>query len=134
MGALSNISNADQDKFTQDFTNTLNVIKEQIGSTAFRNAKRTETGLEFSKKINPAIIDSLFVAVYNALETGIIIDASSNLKAKYDILIQTSDYQDAISIRTTTVSQIQKRINTASNRMASRGRPSTGPRYYGPVL
>ena len=115
MGTFSNISNADQDKFTQDFTNTLNVIKEQIGSTAFRNAKRTETGLEFSKKINPAIIDSLFVAVYNALELGITIDTSSNLKAKYDILIQTSDYQDAISIRTTTVSQIQKRINTASN-------------------
>ena len=115
MSKFCNMSEEEQHRFTQEFTKTIEAINMWIGNTAFRNAKRTETGLEFSKKINPAIIDSLYVAVHNALQTGLSIDESTNLKAKYDILIQTSEYQDAISIRTTTVSQIQKRINTASS-------------------
>ena len=115
MSKFCNMSKEEQHRFTQEFTKTIEAINMWIGNPAFRNAKRTETGLEFSKKINPAIIDSLYVAVHNALQTGLSIDESTNLKAKYDILIQTSEYQDAISIRTTTVSQIQKRINTASS-------------------
>lgn len=114
MGKFCNISSAEKETFTADFTKTICVIRDFIGSTAFRNAKEGEAGLEFSKKINPAIVDSLFVAVYSALQNGICVDSSLELKSKYDALIINNDYQDAISIRTTTVSQIKKRINTAT--------------------
>lgn len=113
MGRNCNIPEDVQQTFADEFTETINVIAAKIGNVAFRNGKITEGSIEFSKRINPAIMDSLYTATYSAIALGAY-DESVDLKAKYEELLMDADFQDAISIRTTTVSQIKKRISKAS--------------------
>lgn len=113
MGRNCNILEDVQQTFADEFTETINVIAAKIGNVAFRNGKITEGSIEFSKRINPAIMDSLYTATYSAIALGAY-DESVDLKAKYEELLMDVDFQDAISIRTTTVSQIKKRISKAS--------------------
>jgi hypothetical protein len=113
MGRNCNIPEDVQQTFADEFTETINVIAAKIGNVAFRNGKITEGSIEFSKRINPAIMDSLYTATYSAIALGAY-DESVDLKAKYEELLMDVDFQDAISIRTTTVSQIKKRISKAS--------------------
>lgn len=113
MGRNCNIPEDVQQIFADEFTETINVIAAKIGNVAFRNGKITEGSIEFSKRINPAIMDSLYTATCSAMALGAY-DESVDLKAKYEELLMDVDFQDAISIRTTTVSQIKKRISKAS--------------------
>lgn len=113
MGRNCNIPEDVQQTFADEFTETINVIAAKIGNVAFRNGKITEGSIDFSKRINPAIMDSLYTATYSAIALGAY-DESVDLKAKYEELLMDVDFQDAISIRTTTVSQIKKRISKAS--------------------
>lgn len=113
MGRNCNIPEDVQQIFADEFTETINVIAAKIGNVAFRNGKITESSIEFSKRINPAIMDSLYTATCSAIALGAY-DESVDLKAKYEELLMDVDFQDAISIRTTTVSQIKKRISKAS--------------------
>lgn len=115
MSKNSNLSDEYQKELADDFIKTITVIRKQLSDTVFRNAKETEDGiLEFSKKINPAIMDSVFAVFFNILKIGVDINDSLNLKERYDRLLINGEFQDATSTRTTTVSQIKKRINTAS--------------------
>lgn len=113
MGRNCNIPEDVQQIFADEFTETINVIAAKIGNVAFRNGKITESSIEFSKRINPSIMDSLYTATCSAIALGAY-DESVDLKAKYEELLMDVDFQDAISIRTTTVSQIKKRISKAS--------------------
>ena len=114
MGRNCEMSDEIKLKHTDDFLKTISAIKTHIGTIAFRNGKTTENGIEFSRKINPAIMDALYSAFLEALQLDIRIDEQVNIRARYETLLLNEDFQDAISIRTTTVSQIKKRINKAS--------------------
>lgn len=113
MGKYSNMSNETKQKYAEDFNKIITIINEKIGRIAFRNGKPTENGIEFSKRINPAIMDSIYTAIFAALESGVF-NENIDLKNRYGDLLLDPDFQDAISTRTTTVSQIKKRINKAS--------------------
>ena len=112
MGRYSNMSNEMSQKYSEDFDKTIALINGKIGKVAFRNGKVNESEIEFSKRINPAIMDSIYTAVFSLWESGEI-DTSIDLRSRYEKLILDPDFQDAISTRTTTVSQIKKRIERA---------------------
>lgn len=114
MGLKSDISQDEENVLEEKFKRNIEYLYLNIGDVSFKNGKKDKNGnLSFAKKINPAIMDSVYAAVDYAFEITDITHIS-NLYEKYCALIQDSDYQDAITNRTTNTEKIKKRISLAT--------------------
>lgn len=96
----------------EHFIRNMKYIFDGLGNSAFRNGKNKNGKFYFANKINPAIVDSVYVATdfFLNIEGKNII---SNLTEKYQKLLLDSKYQEAISNRTTKVDNIKIRIKKA---------------------
>lgn len=91
-------------EFREMFLSTMNNIFSNLGKNAFRNYSRGR----FTKKFHPAIYDAISAAFYQAQKNGIKlkeIDENTHVE-----LLRNDDFKKAISIRTTDVKNIKKRI------------------------
>lgn len=90
--------------FREMFLGTMDCIYSSLGKNAFRNYSRGR----FTKKFHPAIYDAISVAFYQAQKNGIKvkeIDETVHVE-----LLRNDDFKKVISIRTTDVKNIKKRI------------------------
>ncbi|HIU03031.1 MAG TPA: DUF262 domain-containing protein [Candidatus Onthocola gallistercoris] len=102
----------------EELSNNFNAIMEffvnNFSVNIFRNGKKKDDYISFSKRINPAIVDSIFAAtMYINKKNGLDFGESIDFTERYERLILMDDYQDSISKRTTNIDKIQKRINLA---------------------
>lgn len=107
---MGNYADADREiieSFCKDFTSTIRAIYDNIGVNAFRNYSSEK----FTKKFHPAIFDAVAVAVSDALSNG------ENLKKvtekQHIALLQNTEFKEAISMRTTNIENIKRRIGLA---------------------
>lgn len=110
----SDLSDVESEEFNKDFDNTIEFIAKNIGVHAFRNANLNDEKIDYSKKINPSIMDSVYSATSFVIKKHLSLPDGNIIKTNYESLLLNEDYKDAISTRTTNVSQIKKRINLAS--------------------
>jgi len=98
-----------------EFVEIMQFLYEGYGTVIFRNGKYDGERVVYVKKINPAIVDSIYAATqFVRSKNGLEKLGTINLKNNYDKLIVNDDYQDAISKRTTNTEKIKKRINLAA--------------------
>ena len=93
------------------FSRNMKFIYSKLGDNAFRNGKLKNGEFSFAKKINPAIMDSVYVATdYWKNKYP---DKNDDIKINYQALLQNAEYQNVISNRTTRIENIKKRIEMA---------------------
>lgn len=90
------------------FESTIHKIYENLGDEAFNNISATDKN-KIVNKFNPTIFDSIMTATVIAGEKPFV----DNVIEKRLELLQNKDYQNAISIRTTNIDSINKRIELA---------------------
>lgn len=95
------------DRYKKDFNKTIQLIYKHIGLNAFKNYSRGK----FHSKFHPTIFDSIMVATFLASNKGCNIGNITNKKHKK--LLTNEKFKQAISIRTTNVENIKKRISIA---------------------
>ncbi len=107
---MKDYANADENvinEFKVDFTSTMEAIHDKIGANAFRNYSRGK----FTNKFHPAIFDAISIAVSETIIHGN--NFKSVTEKQHIMLLQNDDFKDAISMRTTNIDNIKKRINLA---------------------
>ena len=103
-----------KEKISDDFNTIMEFFANNFSVNIFRNGKKKDDHISFSKKINPAIVDSIFAAtMYIKKKNGLDFGEDIDFAERYERLILMDDYQDSISKRTTNIDKIQKRINLA---------------------
>ena len=103
-----------KEKISDDFNTIMDFFANNFSVNIFRNGKKKDDHISFSKKINPAIVDSIFAAtMYIKKKNGLDFGEAIDFAERYERLILMDDYQDSISKRTTNIDKIQKRINLA---------------------
>ncbi len=90
-----------------NFIDAIDFISKHLGESAFKNI--SSEGF-VTNKIHPTIFDSIMTATSKALERGI--TKPINVR---EALIYDDKYKESISMRTTNVDSIQKRIGLACN-------------------
>lgn len=111
MKAGNQFDDALLDEMADKFAKNMAFISVCLGENAFRNGKEKDGVFSFAKKINPAIMDSVYVATDYYKQR--IPEGNINIVSKYKELLKNPDYQLVISSRTTSVENIKKRINIA---------------------
>lgn len=107
MGANANLEEEGINGFREAFINTINSVYDKLGENAFRNYSNGK----FTKKFHPAIFDAVSVAFYQAVIDGVKIE---NVTPEMHIrLLENPDFKEAISVRTTDIDNIKKRVNLA---------------------
>ena len=91
------------------FIGTMTCIYSSLGKNAFRNYSRGK----FTKKFHPAIFDAISVAFHEAIKNSITIGKIE--ESKHIELLGNEEFKKAISIRTTDVKNIKKRIEMVSD-------------------
>ena len=94
--------------FRNSFIETMTRIQSSLGKNAFRNYSRGK----FTKKFHPAIYDAVSVAFHEAIKNNISIERIE--ESKHIELLQNEEFKKVISIRTTDVDNIKKRIEMVS--------------------
>lgn len=107
MGSYADADKKVIENFSRDFTSTMKAIYENIGINAFRNY----SGEKFTKKFHPAIFDAIAVAVSETLNKGENFEKVS--EKKHIALLQNAGFKEAVSMRTTNIDNIKKRIKLA---------------------
>ena len=97
------------DLFRSSFIGTMNLIYNSLGKNAFRNYSRGK----FTKKFHPAIYDAVSVAFNMAKENDETIEKIEN--TAHINLLCNDDFKKTISVRTTDVENIKKRIEMVKN-------------------
>lgn len=115
MGRCSALLEAQEDEITQRFSSIMDYLYSKIGKSLFRNAKTAadDDTLIFSTKVNPSILDSIYAAADYAYKNDLMAD-NINLLSNYHQLLRSDEYQQVIKTRTTTVANIKKRIELAT--------------------
>lgn len=114
MGRNASVSNDDAAIYSEMFFSVMTLLLERVGANLFRNAKPKEEVLVFSSKLNPSILDSVYTAATFAYKNNLIPSVDIDLYARYENLLRTPEYQQTITVRTTNVSNIKKRISMAT--------------------
>ena len=116
MKSANEFSNNKLEVMSSEFSKNMSYIFERLGKNAFRNGKTNDGKFLFAKKINPAIMDSIYVATdfYNNQKPSNIVE---DLMVKYKELLRDEEYQDVISKRTTRIENIKKRIEIACKKL-----------------
>ncbi len=111
----SNLEMVSKEQLQKEFTDIVQFFCNCFDENLFRNGKKKDGTLVYSKKINPAIVDSVYAAtVYARGCNKLSALREMDLTRRYDQLIENNDYQDAISKRTTNIEKIKKRISLAT--------------------
>ena len=113
MGENSNILGESSEMATL-FVTAVNYIKDHIGANAFKGI--SEKSKNYTKKINPAIMDSILGATYYMIETKQQLPADS-LADKHVELVSNEDFRIAISVKTTEVEESIKRRTALATQM-----------------
>ena len=100
---------------TDRFSRNMDYISKNLGKVAFRNGKVKDGVFTFARKINPAILDSVYVATDYSLNKNK--DIKCDLMLNYQELLKDDKYQNSISNRTTSVDSIKRRINLACEKL-----------------
>lgn len=107
---MRDYANADEsviNGFKVDFTSTMKAIHDKIGTNAFRNYSSGK----FTNKFHPAIFDAISIAVSETIMSG---SGFKPVNEKQHImLLQNDEFKDVISMRTTNIDNIKKRIKLA---------------------
>ena len=90
--------------FKENFIYTIDEIYDKIGKNAFRNYTRNG----FKANFHPSIFDAVVCAVYQCLQSGMVIPKIS--KEQHIKLLTDEDFKAATSERTTDIKNIYKRI------------------------
>ena len=99
----------------EQFDVIMKFFVDKYNKHLFRNGKIKNGVISFSKKINPAIVDSIYAAtLYEKNKNGLDQFSDIDLNCNYEKLISNDEYQDAISKRTTNIDKIKKRIELAT--------------------
>lgn len=104
--------NADADKnvinnFKKEFLSTISIIYDVLGENAFKNYTKDQ----FTKKFHPAIFDAVSVAIYKEIEKNGINSNFTN--EKHIEMLKNEEFKTVISVRTTDVDNIKRRIELA---------------------
>lgn len=111
----SDMDKKDALKVEEEFEIIMKFFVLKFDKNIFRNGKYKDGEMKFSNKINPAIVDAIYSAtVFVKKKMGLDYIKEDNLENKYCTLIMDSDFQDAISKRTTNIDNIRKRARIAT--------------------
>lgn len=119
MSANRNASVTRLNTWRNEFLGTMENVYRRLGKNAFRNHKNGKV----SSKFHPAVFDAISVAFYQRSETGIASEPISELK--FANLFNREDFQNAISVRTTDIENINKRIRIAKDMLFEVGTNET---------
>jgi len=108
MGDKTNSSEASIQKFTSQFVSTIEKLEKIFDGEAFYNISQ-EYKNKIVNKFNPTIFDSIMIATHMATTMDYEFPKLDYMQRRIDLL-NDKEYQEAISIRTTNVENIQKRI------------------------
>lgn len=114
MGKNRNISDEKYEELKSIFINVMNSILVQLGDKAFRNITMQEENITFTKRVHPVIFDAVCSAAIYVLKNGINIENIANIEERYIDLLKNEEFKDAISVRTTNIKNIKKRISLAA--------------------
>lgn len=97
------------EEFSYDFQSTMKTIHEVLGKNAFRSYTKGN----YTKKFHPAIFDAIAVAFYNAIKSG---NTKFNINPNSHIeLLNNNEFKTACSLRTTDVEVIKTRVKLAED-------------------
>lgn len=100
----------------KSMTDIFSCFRKIADGNLFRNGQERDGKIKFARRINPAILDSIFAAAYRYWKNeGLQSIDAKGFMDKYASLLMNGEYQTAISKRTTDTSSIRTRISLASN-------------------
>ncbi len=118
MASQAEINDVKCEEYRKLFLTIISKIDEVLGDVAFNNIsyKTDDSGEhifsnQFVRKFHPTIYESIMMSFNYALQNGLSFD---NVKDKHLILLNNQDFKDSISIRTTNIENIKKRISLAT--------------------
>ena len=104
-----------ENELQTQFQEILDFFNDVFDGNFFRNGKKDDSGIIFSKKVNPAIVDAVYSATKYIREIkGLDNYRKLNMVERYEKLIGDDLFQDAISKRTTNIEKIKIRMNKAT--------------------
>lgn len=107
-----------EEELTKSFYVIMQFLVTHFDEHLFRNGKYKDGEVVFSKKISPAIVDSVYAATLFVLrEKGLEEYKHIDMNKNYQKLITDEVYQDAISKRTTNIDKIKTRIELATQKL-----------------
>lgn len=118
---MSAMNKADDEKleyYAEIFTSTMSMILEKIGKNAFRNLTRVtpkKPTQQYASAFHPAIFDAVGQAAAYIVENNIQLSQDRDYEQAHRALLNNAEFKDCISIRTTNVDKIRKRIELAMN-------------------
>jgi uncharacterized protein with ParB-like and HNH nuclease domain len=112
MGDKKNITSEEYNSMKNQFVKMIEFCNEKFSENSFKNIKKGT--VEFVKKVNPAIFDAVAVSTIYAIEKNHSFEECNYIE-KYINLLNTDEFMDAASNRTTNIENIKKRIKLASN-------------------
>lgn len=118
---MSKMNKADDETlqyYAKIFTATMSLIFEKIGKNAFRNlTKITEKKpvQQYANAFHPAIFDAVGQAAAYIVENKIQLRQDRDYEYAHRELLNDDEFKDCISIRTTNVDKIKRRIEIAMN-------------------
>lgn len=104
-----------ENELQTQFQEILDFFNDVFDGNFFRNGKKDDSGIIFSKKVNPTIADAVYSATKYIREIkGLDNYRKLNMVERYEKLIGDDLFQDAISKRTTNIEKIKIRMNKAT--------------------
>ena len=104
-----------ENELQTQFEEIFDFLNVSFDENLFRNGKKSDKGIIFSKKINPAIVDAVYSATnYVRTIKGLNEYRKIDMIERYRKLIGDDLFQDAISKRTTNIEKIKIRMNKAT--------------------
>lgn len=98
------------------FTQTMELVYNTVGGNAFRNLTKItdkKPVQQYAVAFHPAIFDAVGQAAAYIIENNILLPKDINYEAAHRALLNNEEFKDCISIRTTNVDKIKKRISLA---------------------
>ena len=110
-----NFNIVSEDELQTQFKEIFDFLDDSFDDNLFRNGKKSDNDIVFSKKINPAIVDAVYSATkYVRAIKGLDGYKKMDLIERYKKLIADDLFQDAISKRTTNIEKIKIRMSKAT--------------------
>ena len=104
--------------YISEFKLVSDTIWSTLGKNAFRNLTKITTKnpvQKFSRAIHPAIFDAVAVATAQVLRSGNMEAIKKCDESNYKILLNNPEFIDCISVRTTNIDKIFRRVELACN-------------------
>ena len=120
MSKVQNISSDECNVFEEKFNNLMAFILKDIGKNAFNNVSHKDDSFskkeseDYINKFHPTIFEAVAISSYYILENNIDISQVKDMKKRHIRMLNDPEFMDAISIRTTRLDNIKKRITLAA--------------------